>query len=107
MPLGADGQRREATADHRFAANVATQLIRMGVRAVIAAGWAVDDAPAKAFADVFYDHMLKGAEFGYAVREGAPAHLPDLWAQQHMGSLPVHCRRPGLPAGQARRRGKH
>ena len=28
----------------RLAANVATEFIRMGVRAVVAAGWAVDDA---------------------------------------------------------------
>jgi hypothetical protein len=33
-----------------FAANVAEQLIRNGVRCVMAAGWAVDDGPAKLFA---------------------------------------------------------
>jgi tetratricopeptide (TPR) repeat protein len=41
----------------------------MGVKAVIAAGWAVDDAAAITFADVFYDQLLKGAQFGDAVRE--------------------------------------
>lgn len=52
----------------RLAANVAQQLIRMGVRAVVAAGWAVDDQAAKAFANCFYENMLAGREFGEAVR---------------------------------------
>ena len=33
----------------RFAAGVAKQLIRIGVRCVIAAGWAVEDEPAYQF----------------------------------------------------------
>ncbi|MFK7857362.1 MAG: CHAT domain-containing protein [Granulosicoccus sp.] len=52
---------------HRLAANVATQLIRMGVRAVIAAGWAVDDDAAKLFAERFYDRLLAGNSFGDSV----------------------------------------
>ena len=40
----------------------------MGVKAVIAAGWAVDDAAALTFAEVFYDHLLKGERFGAAVK---------------------------------------
>lgn len=52
---------------HLFAANVATEFIRMGVRAVIAAGWAVDDAAGKTFAQVFYSAMLDGESFGKAV----------------------------------------
>lgn len=54
---------------HRLAANVATQLIRMGVRAVIAAGWAVDDRAAVTFARTFYELMLEGERFGYAVQQ--------------------------------------
>ena len=53
---------------HLFAANVSTQFIRQGVRAVIAAGWAVDDAAGKTFATAFYDAMLRGEPFGDAVR---------------------------------------
>jgi hypothetical protein len=53
---------------HRLAANVAAQFIRMGVRAVIAAGWAVDDSAASTFATKFYDCMLSGFTFGDAVR---------------------------------------
>jgi tetratricopeptide (TPR) repeat protein len=52
---------------HLFAANVATEFIRMGVRAVIAAGWAVDDAAGKTFAEAFYGAMLDGEPFGKAL----------------------------------------
>jgi tetratricopeptide (TPR) repeat protein len=51
----------------RLAPNVAYQLIRMGVRAVVAAGWAVDDQAAKEFARRFYAAVLDGQEFGQAV----------------------------------------
>lgn len=53
---------------HRFAANIAAQFIQMGVRAVVAAGWAVDDAAATTFATAFYDHLLRGTPFGDSVR---------------------------------------
>ncbi len=53
---------------NKIAANVATEFIRMGVRAVVAAGWAVDDAAALTFATSFYNHMLRGAAFGEAVK---------------------------------------
>jgi CHAT domain-containing protein len=39
----------------------------MGVRAVVAAGWEVDDDAAQTFAQTFYDRMLSGASFGEAV----------------------------------------
>jgi len=52
---------------HRLAANLATQFIRMGARAVVAAGWAVDDAAAKTFAATFYTRLLNGALFGDAI----------------------------------------
>jgi hypothetical protein len=51
-----------------FAANVATEFINMGVRAVIAAGWAVDDAAATTFATTFYSHMLAGVPLGESVK---------------------------------------
>ena len=51
-----------------IAASVATEFIGMGVRAVIAAGWAVDDGAASTFARTFYDLMLKGEKFGRAVK---------------------------------------
>lgn len=51
-----------------LAANLAVQFIQMGVRAVIAAGWAVDDGAAREFAEAFYERMLSGEAFGEAVR---------------------------------------
>ncbi|GAB5472442.1 MAG: hypothetical protein Mars2KO_05410 [Maribacter sp.] len=53
---------------YRLAANVGTQLIEMGVKAIVISGWAVDDAAAKTFSDIFYDKMLEGYRFGRAVQ---------------------------------------
>jgi CHAT domain/Caspase domain len=52
-----------------FAAGVAEQLIKIGVRCVVAAGWAVEDEPAKAFAIRFYERLLAGDSFANAVGE--------------------------------------
>ena len=51
-----------------LAANLAEHFINMGVKAVIAAGWAVDDRAGKAFAEAFYRRMLAGEFFGEAIR---------------------------------------
>jgi CHAT domain len=56
-----------------LAANLATEFIRMGVRAVVAAGWAVEDAPATVFATTFYDQMVNGSPFGEAVKAARAA----------------------------------
>jgi hypothetical protein len=56
-----------------FAAGVAEALIRIGVRCVIAAGWAVDDEQAKVFATTFYDYILNGRPFIDAVAEARQA----------------------------------
>ncbi|QCW99895.1 CHAT domain-containing protein [Aggregatimonas sangjinii] len=53
---------------YRLAANVGTQLIEMGVKAIVISGWAVDDGAAKTFSDTFYDKMLEGYRFGNAVQ---------------------------------------
>lgn len=50
------------------AASVAEQLIRRGVRAVVAAGWAVNDLAARTFAETFYDEMGRGVPFGTALK---------------------------------------
>ena len=52
---------------NQLAANLAAQFINMGVRAVIAAGWPVDDAAAKTFARCFYEQLLSGVPFGESV----------------------------------------
>jgi len=53
---------------HRMAANIGTELIDKGVKAVIVAGWAVDDAAALDFAKEFYSSMFEGRTFGEAVK---------------------------------------
>jgi tetratricopeptide (TPR) repeat protein len=50
-----------------FAAGVADSLIEIGVRCVVAAGWAVGDAPAQAFAETFYRELLRRKPFVLAV----------------------------------------
>jgi CHAT domain-containing protein len=50
-----------------FASGVAQALIEIGVRCVVAAGWAVDDAAASAFATTFYETLLSGQRFIDAV----------------------------------------
>ena len=57
----------------RFAANVAEELIEIGVRCVIAAGWAVEDEPAKVFATTFYQALLRGRRFVDAVADARMA----------------------------------
>lgn len=54
---------------NRLAANLAAQFIRMGVKVVVAAGWAVDDQAAGTFARRFYDELMAGVPFGRAVLE--------------------------------------
>ena len=54
---------------YRLAANVGTQLIEMGVKAIIISGWAVDDAAAKTFSETFYNKMFEGHDFGTAVQK--------------------------------------
>ena len=56
-----------------FAAGVADALIGLGVRCVIAAGWAVDDDPAEVFARAFYGALLNGRPFVDAVTEARRA----------------------------------
>jgi len=50
-----------------FASSLAQALIEVGVRCVVAAGWAVDDSAASAFATTFYEALLRGERFIDAV----------------------------------------
>ena len=65
--IGAIGRGGLGAERPRFAASVAEQLIREGVRCVVAAGWAVEDGPAKRFANAFYQRLLAGDRFIEAV----------------------------------------
>ncbi len=80
----ADGRSNPSVYDRaRFASSVARALIDVGVRCVIAAGWAVDDAAAKEFAGVFYERLLAGARFIEAVadaRRAAFQYASNTWA---------------------------
>jgi tetratricopeptide (TPR) repeat protein len=63
---------------HRVAGTVAQQLLRNGVRAVVVAGWPVDDFAAAAFATDLYQSMLDGHPLGKAVRKARlAAHEAD------------------------------
>ncbi|MBC7874037.1 MAG: CHAT domain-containing protein, partial [Ferruginibacter sp.] len=54
---------------YKLAANIGTQLIEMGVKAVVVAGWKVNDDAAYDFARIFYNRMFEGAGFGDAVKD--------------------------------------
>ena len=56
---------------------MAESLIRVGVRCVIAAGWAVEDGPAETFARQFYSSLLAGKRFADAVGEAREAAWND------------------------------
>jgi len=58
-----------------FAASVAEALINVGVRCVVAAGWAVEDTAACAFATTFYSSLMDGTRFIDAVVDGRVAAL--------------------------------
>jgi tetratricopeptide (TPR) repeat protein len=56
-----------------FAASVADALINIGVRCVVAAGWAVEDTPAEKFATTFYKALFNGARYIDAVGQARRA----------------------------------
>jgi len=70
IEAGDRGSLNDRRDQNLIAANVATE---MGVHAVVAAGWAVDDAAALTFATAFYDRMLEGEFFGVSVKEARRA----------------------------------
>ncbi len=96
-----------------FAANIAQALIEVGVRCVIAAGWAVEDGPAETFATTFYTVLLRGERFIDAVaaaREAAWRDSPqgNTWAAYQCYGDPGwtwsrgsnDAQRPALTAGE-------
>ncbi|MCB1034076.1 MAG: CHAT domain-containing protein, partial [Acidobacteria bacterium] len=56
-----------------LAANLGLKLIEIGVRAVVVAGWTVDDRAAETFARVFYEELFAGEDFGRAVKSARQA----------------------------------
>ena len=60
----------KGTAFNRLAYSISRELIEMGVRCIVAAGWAVDDQAACTFAEKFFHEVLvKKISFGHAVHE--------------------------------------
>ena len=55
------------TAYNKMAASISRELIRKGVRAVVAAGWPVRDDAALCFAQIFYKQLLESQPFGRAL----------------------------------------
>lgn len=73
---GRDGQAGQPMARHypRLASSLALQFMRMGAKAVVAAGWPVDDEAAALFAERFYAEILgHGRTFGQAVHAARQA----------------------------------
>lgn len=65
-----------------LAASLASELIGIGVRCVVMAGWAVDDRGAELFATTFYDALLQGRSFADAVQSARQR----TWSQDRGGS---------------------
>ncbi|MEZ4660416.1 MAG: CHAT domain-containing protein [Caldilineaceae bacterium] len=66
-----DEEHLQQQAWNKLAASVSETLINIGVRAVVAAGWAVNDRAARLFAETLYGRMLDTdapAPFGDAIR---------------------------------------
>jgi tetratricopeptide (TPR) repeat protein len=75
---GAGNEKRSRHPGPEFASSFAETLMAIGTRAVIVAGWAVDDAAGRAFAERFYDLILEGVGFGDAVTQ-ARLRVQDLY----------------------------
>jgi tetratricopeptide (TPR) repeat protein len=72
---------------YELAANIGTAFIRKGARAVVVAGWAVNDAAARVFAKEFYEAMLeKKATYGEAVRAAREACFSEFSASNTWGA---------------------
>ena len=104
--LGKLGSAPGAGSPHRTAATLAGALIHMGVKAVVASGWAVDDRAAKEFATRFYDAMLNGAKFGEAVLRARAAvfrAFPDTntWGAYQCYGNPDFALEPGTETATA------
>jgi pimeloyl-ACP methyl ester carboxylesterase len=92
-----------------LAANVAAELIKIGVRGVVAAGWAVQDDAAALFAATFYGEMLSGSAFGYAVHEARRATYDqcgqyNTWGAYQCYGDPTFVLGKGEATGAVRRR---
>ena len=89
---------------NKLAASIARELIDIGVRCVIVAGWAVNDQGAQRFGEAFYEELLlRRRPFGEAVFQARKAVYERQPGRHHLGRLPGLWR-PGLARRTARTR---
>jgi CHAT domain len=83
-----------------LAAGLARAFMSIGARAVIAAGWRIDDDAAAAFANIFYEQFLSGESFGDSVAAGrhacAEAGGNETWAAYQCYGDPTYVLGGGL-----------
>ena len=66
--LGQVDSEAQGSGSNKLAASVAREMIAIGVRCVVVAGWAVNDESARRFGEVFYEQLLlRRQPFGDAV----------------------------------------
>jgi CHAT domain-containing protein len=85
---------------NRLAYSLARELIEMGVRCVVAAGWEVNDDAACTFAGTFFDRLTRGQTFGdaiFAARKAAHQQHPasNTWGAYQAYGDPGYRLRPG------------
>jgi hypothetical protein len=92
---------------HQAAASLAAALMGIGVKAVVVAGWQVDDQVASQFASVFYRLLLGGELYGEAVKAARVACYErgdgrdNTWAAyQCYGDPAFRLRRAAVEEGQ-------
>jgi len=69
------------TGMNRLAAGLAREFMAIGVRALVAAAWPIDDAAAAAFAETFYTELIAGRTLGDTVTR-ARNHAADLGGRE-------------------------
>lgn len=100
------GRIGEGESGQRLAASLARELIDMGVRCVVAAGWEVRDDAGLTFAETFFTHMaVRGARFAdalFAARIAALDTYPDCntWGAYQAYGDPAFQLRLGEPASR-------
>jgi triacylglycerol esterase/lipase EstA (alpha/beta hydrolase family) len=99
------GDDRGGRGGNLLAASVARELIEVGVRCVVVAGWAVNDESARVFGQAFYEQvLLRRRPFGDAVYEARravfQAHPADItWGAFQAYGEPGWLAEPRAPDG--------
>jgi len=103
--LGQVDNGEQGPGSNKLAASVARELIAIGVRCVVVAGWAVNDESARLFGEVFYAQLLlRRQSFGDAVfsaRKAVWAAYPQdiTWGAFQAYGDPVWLAEPAAEAG--------